>query len=256
MEQQIHFKNRSGENLAATLHSPAVKVDCGVVLGHCFTCSRHTGILRQLAADLNQAGFMALRFDFSGNGQSEGLFTESTYSKQIAEMSLAAEQLKARGAKWIGMAGHSMGALISMLTAAERSEIMAVAAIAGRLSGIQAIHFLSSQQRKQLSETGRVFFESRGRALELTDAFFADAEQFDPPRLLTALQTPLLVVHGDQDEIISVKEAYKAQEFNPRGVELVIVKGADHMFSREDQRKTASARIVAFFERQRNETGR
>ena len=250
MEQQIHFKNRSGEKLAATLHEPATPSERGVVLGHCFTCTRHTGILRQLAVDLNQAGFMALRFDFSGNGQSEGLFAESTYSKQIVEMSLAADQLKAHGAKWIGMAGHSMGALIAMLTAVEQPEIKAVAAIAGRLSGIQAIHFLSAHQRKQLADTGRVFFESRGRALELTDTFFADANRFDPPKLLAALQTPLLVVHGENDEIIPVKEAYKARDYNPRGVALAVIEGADHMFSRESLRCKASEKVVAFFKQQ------
>ena len=250
MEHHIHFKNRRGEKLAATLHEPETPSNRGVVLSHCFTCTRHTGILRQLAADLNQAGFMALRFDFSGNGQSEGLFAESTYSKQIVEMSLAAEQLKAHGAIWVGMAGHSMGALIAMLTAVEQPDIKAVAAIAGRLSGIQAIHFLSVPQRKQLADTGRVFFESRGRALELTDSFFADADRFDPPKMLSALQTPLLVVHGEDDEIIPVQEAYKTKNYNPHGVELAIVKGADHMFSQPSGRSEASEKVVAFFKQQ------
>jgi putative redox protein len=91
--------------------------------------------------------------------------------------------------------------------------------------------------------------------LELTDAFFADSDRFDPPRLLAALQPPLLVVHGDRDEIISVKEAHKARKFNPRGVELAIVKGADHMFSRDALRRVASAKVVAFFKQLRDGQG-
>lgn len=222
----------------------------GVVLGHCFTCSRHTGILRQLAGDLNQAGYMALRFDFSGNGQSEGIFAESTYSKQIEEMTLAAELLKTEGAKWIGMAGHSMGALIAMLTAAASNEIRAVAAIAGRMVGMQALHFLNTAQRKQLRDTGRVDFESRGRSLELTDRFFADADHFNPHQVLATLKIPLIIVHGDKDDIIPVQEAYRAKQYNPKAVELEIIPGADHMFSQMELRRQASRKIVDFFLKQ------
>jgi len=32
--------------------------DRGIVLGHCFTCSRHTGILREIAKQLSFKGFM------------------------------------------------------------------------------------------------------------------------------------------------------------------------------------------------------
>jgi uncharacterized protein len=103
MEEQIDFKNHQGEKLAATLHLPKKPTGCGVVLGHCFTCSRHTGILRQVAGELSRKGFFALRFDFSGNGQSEGIFEESTYSKQISEMQTAMESsppAERNGSEW------------------------------------------------------------------------------------------------------------------------------------------------------------
>ena len=86
MEQQIKFDNPQGETLVGTLHQPEQKAVGGVVAGHCFTCSRHTGILRRMCKDLGDAGFMVLRFDFSGNGQSEGEFAQSTFTKQITEM--------------------------------------------------------------------------------------------------------------------------------------------------------------------------
>lgn len=250
MEEQIQFDNQWGEKLAGTLHIPKTPQGCGVLLGHCFTCSRHTGILRQLAGDLSREGFFALRFDFSGNGQSEGVFAESTYSKQVSEMQTAIGLLATRGAEWIGVAGHSMGGLISFLTAARNDSIKAVCALASRLTGIRATHFLSREQRSALQRTGEVFFSSRGRSLKLTGDFFADVDSFNPVDLLKTFRKPLLIVHGDMDEIIPVEEAYKVRDLSSERVDLEIVPNADHMFSREEDRRDISQVAVRWFKEQ------
>jgi hypothetical protein len=77
--QPASFTNSIGEKLSGTLHRPNVSSGFGFVLGHCFTCSRHTRILIDLSNALTNLGFCVLRFDFSGNGQSEGRFEDSTY---------------------------------------------------------------------------------------------------------------------------------------------------------------------------------
>jgi len=97
VEEQVRYKNIYGETLAGTLHLPDTSSDRGIVLGHCFTCTRHTSILRRIAKDLSEAGFIVLRFDFSGNGQSQGEFSESTYGKQVTEMETAADVIASHG---------------------------------------------------------------------------------------------------------------------------------------------------------------
>ena len=254
MEEQIQFKNHDGENLAGTLHIPDEPPRFGVVLGHCFTCTRHTGILRQLAKDLVGEGFIALRFDFSGNGQSEGEFSQSTYSKQIAEMQIAAEIVTSNGVVWIGMAGHSMGGLISFLTASQTENVSAVCAIGSRISEMEATHFLSQTQREILENTGQVSFTSRGRFLTVTEDFFSDADGFELQKILQSFQKPLLMVHGDHDEIIPVREAYRAQEMSKGSVDLEIIAGADHMFNREEHRYRVSKLVTRWFKELINQT--
>jgi pimeloyl-ACP methyl ester carboxylesterase len=249
LERKITFRNRFGETLVGSLHAPAEHSSRGVVLGHCFTCSRHTRILQQISQDLARSGFWALRFDFSGNGQSEGVFSNSTTSRQISEMQAAAAQLTARGVGWLAMAGHSMGASVSVLAAARSPEVRAVCALAGRLSGLNPRLFFSENQRRELDRTGLVRFSSRGRELKLTGRFFSDADRFSLPRTIAALTIPLLVVHGDRDTIVPVAEATQARQANPAAVELDIVPGADHMFSGEALRQSVSARIVGWFSR-------
>jgi putative redox protein len=254
-EEQVTFVNHQRETLTGTLHRPASAPLGGVVMGHCFTCSRHIRVIRQICSELALAGFLALRFDFSGNGQSDGLFQEASYSKHIREMQHAAEFMAGQGADdWIAFAGHSMGAMIALLTAPRLPQIRAVCALAGRISGLNASHFFNPAQRAALRRTGSLAFTSRGRQLRISQDFFSDAARYDLPRTVSALNIPILAVHGDQDEIVPVAEAYQARKLNTYHIELLIIPGADHMFSGEAHRQQTAQAVTQWFTAQRSAT--
>jgi putative redox protein len=250
MEQQIRFQNHMGEILAGTLHQPDKKATRAVIAGHCFPCSRHTGILRRVCKDLSEAGFIALRFDFSGNGQSQGFFEHATWSKQILEMEAAVRLMKDKGAQWIGLAGHSLGAAIALLTAMRVKDVFAICRIAGRVSADRNKHFLSFAQRKALEEAGEVDFISRGRTLTLNNEFFEDAARYNLEAAIRSLTVPMMVVHGDRDDIIPVSEAHLAKQANPGRVELSIVAGGDHMFSTAEQQMQVGRTVADWFSKQ------
>jgi putative redox protein len=246
METPIQFENSAGERIAGTLHAPDAASSAGVVLGHCFTCSRHTSILRDISRRLRESGIAALRFDFSGNGQSEGEFSRTTYSKHIDEMRQAADLLRREGVQRIGLAGHSMGASIAVLSGKRIPGVRGVCALGGRLAGLDPTLIFNEIQLEELQRTGRVHFQSRGRDLILGQDFFEDARRYDVPETVAALPAPLMVVHGDQDEIIPVQNAYEAQSRNP-DVALMIVPGADHMFSDPAHRRQIADRVARWF---------
>jgi len=218
-----------------------------VLLAHCFTCSRHTTLLRQIGRDLSAAGIWVLRFDFSGNGQSGGEFARSTHSKQISEMAVAADVLFREGVRWLGLAGHSMGAVVAVLSASRLERVQRVCCMAGRLSGMDAARYLTLDQRIELSQTGRTTFVSRGRELMMTREFFSDAERFDLKNEIAGLEPSLLIVHGDADEIVPVAEAYEARSRKPEGSELFIAADADHMFSNPTHQESVSRKVVKWF---------
>lgn len=248
-EEQVSFNNTQGEILSGTLHWPEQETRRGVLLAHCFTCSRHTSILRQLGQDLAQTGVAALRYDFSGNGKSEGLFADTTYTKHVGEVGAAAAFLNRRGVDQVALAGHSMGATISLLAAAHINNTAALCTLAGRLSRPDFTHFLSPVQRQALQDKGQVEFESRGRALTLNKDFFLDAARYDLSQTVSRLTLPLLVVHGDQDEIIPVAEARSLAAMNLPRVEVAVIQGADHMFSNQVQRRQVSEMVTDWLNR-------
>ena len=255
MQQQIQFPNHWGETLAGTLHVPIEDSRRGIILGHCFTCSRHTRILRDLSLALVDEGFKVLRFDFSGNGQSEGSFSEAIYSKQISDMKVAASFLTAEKVSWFGLAGHSMGAMVALLAAAEMDNVRAVCTLASKASALHSTYFLNESQLHELENTGRVHFVSRGRNLELTNNFFADAARYELAKILPALDQPWLIVHGDRDEIIPVRDAYRLRQYKPAETELEIIPDADHMFSQDAHRQEVTELVVKWFKRQAMEDG-
>jgi putative redox protein len=250
LQEQIQFKNNHGENLSGTLHVPTGPSHSAIILGHCFTCSRHTGVLRRISEILVDLGFYVLRFDFSGNGQSEGEFSDSTYSKQVSDIRAATSLMSSRGVSWLGLAGHSMGAMVALLAAAAMDSVKAVCALAARSSALTIRHFFSSSQLGELEQSGRVVFSSRGRSLQLTQKFFNDADRYDLPAALASLGKPLLVVHGDQDEIIPVAEAYQFKQLNPVHTKLAIIAGADHMFTQHEYRDQVARLVAQWFKRQ------
>lgn len=245
--EKVGFKNVYGQRLAGTLHLPERGNGYGVVIAHCFTCSRHISILTRVCNDLAQEGFIALRFDFSGNGQSEGDFTDTTYTRHVSEVKSAAALLRLRGAQRVFLAGHSMGATIALIAGSQMPEVPAICCIGGRLSRIDTPLVLNEAQRRQIVVDGTFSFVSRNRKLRLKAAFFEDAARYNLPEILKNLSRPILVLHGASDEIIPVKEAEKAFDLNPEMVELAVLADVDHMFLKEADRIQASGRITQWF---------
>jgi putative redox protein len=63
-----------------------------------------------------------------------------------------------------------------------------------------------------------------------------------------------MVVHGDADEIIPVKEAYLAKTLNPEHLDLAVISGADHMFSNDKHRSQTVELVVKWFKEHLHES--
>lgn len=215
-----------------------------MIVGHCFTCSRHTRVLIELGESLADAGMMVLRFDFSGNGTSEGRFEQSNYSKQIHELGSAMSYLQTNeGIDNLFLGGHSMGGMSALFAAAGDLRIKGVVALAVGMRMLTPEHLLNNNQQAELAKTGAVRFSSRGRDLLLTRALFDDAARFELPAEMDKIVCPVLQVHGGRDEIIPVSAARQLHAALPPGSEWFEVPGADHMFSHPEHRRKVTTRV-------------
>ena len=246
MEKNVYFFNHQGEKLSGTLHKPDLPSDTAFILSHCFTCSRHTSILRDICKKLESKGITGLRFDFSGNGQSQGDFSQSSYTKHINEMKQAVSFLSDMGIIRFGLGGHSMGAAIAIFTALQTENIIGICTLGGRLGTSSIADLFTKEQLNQMQQTGIMSFKSRGRSLQLSKRFFLDMQQYNLPAALQVLKIPLMIVHGDHDEIISVQNAFQTKKIKPDST-LEIISGADHMFMNSKHRSQIADSITKWF---------
>ena len=242
--RQVRFDNHVGEKLAGTMEEPAHPTGWGVVLGHCFTCSRHTRILSDISAAMADTGHIVLRFDFSGNGQSEGDFSQSTYSKQITELGCATDYIRTAGASHVILAGHSMGGTVALMAAALLKGIHGVIALSVGSTLLHPGRVLSEKEQTVLFKQGTVPFSSRGRDLTLTTDFFEDAEGYDLPGSVSKIRCPVLLIYGGRDAMIEPDAGRILKDARPTNTEVFTVDEADHMFVADRSRRVVVEHIV------------
>ncbi|KAK2358659.1 alpha/beta hydrolase domain-containing protein [Trifolium repens] len=80
-QQKVIITNRHGNKLVGILHEAGTKEI--VILCHGLRASKEDIIMRQLAAALENAGISSFRFDFTGNGESEGSFEFGNYWREV-----------------------------------------------------------------------------------------------------------------------------------------------------------------------------
>ena len=93
--QKLYFKNQDGKRLAARLDLPLDETPTAfAVFAHCFTCTKNFNAVVNINRALAQHGIAVLRFDFTGLGESEGDFSETSFSSNVADLVSASHFLR------------------------------------------------------------------------------------------------------------------------------------------------------------------
>jgi esterase/lipase len=248
MDDKITFKGGSGEEISAVLSRPENPNGKGVLLLHCFFCTKHHRVMRAISEALLAQGFTTLRFDFYGNGESGGRVEESTYSKMIAQVKDAVSLLE-KEVDWVGVAGHSMGAMLALLSAYEDKRIGGVAFIAGSSQASRVREVFPPDVVAQAEMEGESHASVYGRDLKLRKEFLLDIEKYNVGHAVTMLSRPLLIVHGSKDEVIPPYHARQLYNWAAHPKSLEIIDGADHLFMDEPHLARLKETVSSWFSR-------
>ncbi|KAL0337280.1 UNVERIFIED_CONTAM: hypothetical protein Scaly_2003100 [Sesamum calycinum] len=107
MQQKITIQNKRGEKLVGILHETGSANL--VVLCHGFRSSKDDNIMVNLAAALETEGISVFRFDFSGNGESEGSFQFGNYISETEDLRSVVEYFRGINRLTVAVLGHSKG---------------------------------------------------------------------------------------------------------------------------------------------------
>ena len=104
-ERRVEFCNGRGEKLVGTLvEAPTAKT---VVLCHGYSDNRDTAILQAFAQRIDEIPLSSFRFDFSGNGESEGTFEYGNYWEEVEDIRSAVEYLRTENREIHALIGPS-----------------------------------------------------------------------------------------------------------------------------------------------------
>ena len=213
----------------------------------------------QLAGAVAEAGFVALRYDKRGYGQSGGRPESATITDAAEDARTVRRWLADReeiDSERIAIVGHGEGAWVALLAAARERRFAAVVSIAGAAS--TGAELVLAQQERTLDQLQlapeererRVALQKQIQAAVLTgkgwDAIPADVRRqadtpwfqsvlaFNPMRVIEDVRQPLLFVHGELDRQVPVEHADRLAnmaraESRSRSIDVVIVRGVNHL---------------------------
>jgi pimeloyl-ACP methyl ester carboxylesterase len=243
-DESVHIP-ASGFNLAASVAKPpgatgllkAVVVVGGVTAADRDGVVNGVPVLGQLAASLVDAGFLVVRYDRRGVGQSGGRSETATindYAEDVRAVVNWLEKRKDVDDDGIAVVGHGDGAWVAM-RAAERDKNVAALALIQAASTTGA-DFILEQQREVLSrastpeaeQQAKIELQQRINAAvlkgsgweEIPDAvrlaadtpWFQSFLAFDPARVMRDIRQPVVVVKGNADSGVAPSHADRLAE--------------------------------------------
>ena len=219
------IKNRHGERLDYTFHEGEKGSKNIVILGHGVTGNKDRPFVVALGEGLAAAGFAALRFSFSGNGDSEGKFTDSTISKEVDDLGAVLDVIEGYTICYVG---HSMGGAVGVLRASEDSRIQLLVSLAGM------VHTKAFAQREFGDVTPDEGFMWDEPDCPLSQAYMDDLAQINTVvDRSPQITVPWLLVHGDEDDVVPIEDSHDILAKADEGAQLITLEGANHVFSDE-----------------------
>lgn len=212
----------------------------------------------QLAGALARVGFVTVRYDKRGFGQSGGRSESATlgdFAEDLRAVVKWTTNRKDIDGERVAVIGHSEGALVAMLAASRDKRIAAVVTIAG--PAVKGSDLILQQQAHVLDLAGTPAAERDAKIAlqkqimsavltgngwegvpahlrrEADTPWFQSLLAFDPAEVARDMKQPLLVVQGALDTQVPPANAEQLATFararRGRRVDVVVVPGINHL---------------------------
>ena len=215
-------------------------------------------VMGQLSGLLADAGYLVVRYDKRGVGQSGGRAESATlpdYADDVLSVVKWLRKQKDVDRDRVFVVGHGEGGAATLLAATRTSDIDAVVTIAA--PGVKGSELVLDQQRRAL-EPLRIPDEEKQRRVQLQmqimnavltgegwdgvpeamrkqadTPWFRSVLAFDPAAVMRKVQQPLLILHGELDKQVPVNNAELlnglATQRKKGTATMVLLKGINHL---------------------------
>lgn len=231
--KKISFNNDDGEVLSGILDLPTGKPKAFALFAHCFTCSKNIKAAGHIARAMAGAGIAVLRFDFTGLGQSEGAFEDTTFSSNVGDLLAAVGWLEDNYRAPEILFGHSLGGTAVLQAAPQVPSAVAVATIGSPADPGHVTH-LFRESEQELRQNGVADVVLGGRPFRMKQDFVDDLAKHDLPGSIGRLRKALLVMHAPLDDIVEIDNATSLFVAARHPKSFVSLDKADHLLTRDE----------------------
>ncbi len=241
--KEVAFKSTDGISHKGWFIEP-VKPKGTIILCHGFGTNKSD--ILNYACFLYEGNYNVFLFDFRAHGDTKGKSSLGYF--EMNDLEGAIEYLVRKGKvdeSKIGAMGVSMGAAVVFMTASKNKYLKAVAGDSS---------FDSFE--KTITRFARLFYHLPKypfipitiKACELRLMFHA--KYADPLDYVGAISPkPILIIHGEKDQRIPVREAKLLYKMANPPKEILIVPGADHLQASIIMGKEYETRILQYFDK-------
>jgi dienelactone hydrolase len=240
--------------LRGTLHMPerhgAEKLPC-VILFHGFCDDRDeiNFVHVELSRRLCEKGIASVRFDFAGNGESDGLFENMTVSSEVADGQAILDYVKSLDfvdPARIAIHGLSLGGCVASMVAGLRDADVRALSLwcpaPDLVYNLRDHKTLCGLDVSDIEEKCCVDYEG----LKVGLGFYRDACVLDPYAVAVKFSKRVNIVHGDADITASCECSKLYKEIYGERAQLLIVRGAEHRFKSFEFRKARMESTMRF----------
>lgn len=229
MNLKVQTKNKLGESLVGleTRHGGDKDKYATVILVHGFGATKEEdGMFDDIANILAESGILVYRFDFSGRGESDGDYANTSLTKQSDDLQSILDFVKSQSlvdTSRIGILGQSFGTPTSITLNSNIKSLVLMGSF-GHVKEVMSNLFGDGYNPTGIST--RV--KTDGETVKLNPVFWSDFKNHDILKSIKLIKCPVLFIHGSEDDIVPLSEMEALYNAANDPKEKVVIKGGDH----------------------------
>lgn len=247
--QKLEFEGGYGDTLVGRLDLPdSGQPQAYALFAHCLTCTKNLRAIGNINRALAEARIGCLRFDFTGLGESEGDFADTSFSSNVEDLVAAADFLAAEYAPPTLLIGHSLGGAAVLQAAHRIGDASAVATIAAPSEPTHVRRLITGREA-EVEATGKIEVMIGPSRFRVGKQFFDDLEQNNMRDCISGLDSALLVLHSPLDTVVGIDNAAQIFEVAKHPKSFVSLDDADHLLMQQEDSLYAGRIIATWVER-------
>lgn len=214
-----------------------------VVMFHGFTGHKNENgyLFKQLTETLVERGYATLRYDFMGNGESDGDFTDYTFFTEIDDgIAIVKEAFTLNKERPIILLGFSMGGAIASRVSLLMKDYIDKLILLSPAGNIPEI-IRSKFAMQQLDENGNIDMGGYYMNIAMKDTL----EGYDMYQGIETFEKPVLIMQGGEDTSVPPMYSRKYHELYPNS-EYNLVEGSQHCYTKVEYRRIVHQKVTEF----------